>query len=459
MTPKEARWKFIRAVRMIIMQITLNRGTAEVEEEDQVLSFNSHIEGVDGVTIEQLTFDKKYFRAKRETRITQDVKNVLSLEQEDRTPAQLQLALHGLQSISSFAEYPLHIQEKLVRVAFFYNIPAKRVIIREGHNAEIFYFLITGSAAVTCSGVDPVSKEPTAKVVQILRKGECFGERELLHSIKRTHTITAEVPCELIAIEMEDFFDMFMGEGDHGKEMEHLKFLRILPFLKGWPVRKLNDHPQMGLFHYFKRGAVISTDSNQSDWLYIVKSGSCQVIKELSEARPGQQRRSSTILDPNMNEKFAPNGLNVGPKIDSRRRRSSVKEPDLSSLRVPSSLDDTRSRDGDKKVVFVQLDMLLPKDVFGLPFLCSEAGIIDARQPSLSLVSRGAEVIMLNKRFFLEHANQYVIRHLKEIVRPYPLQETLQEHLQAHTDWQHYKQQTLSTVVTGARRKSVTQPP
>jgi hypothetical protein len=93
----------------------------------------------------------------------------------------------------------------------------------------------------------------------------------------------------------------------------------------------------------------------------------------------------------------------------------------------------------------------------GLPFLCSEAGIIDAMQPSLSLVSRGSEVIMLNKRFFLENASQFVIRHLKDIVRPYPLQETLQEHLQAHTDWQHYKQQTLSDVVTGSRRKSLTQ--
>ncbi|XP_033643732.1 uncharacterized protein LOC117303625 [Asterias rubens] len=458
MTPKQARWKFIRAVRMIIMQITLNKATADVEEEDQILSFNSHSSGTDGTgTIEQLTFDKKYFRAKRETRITQDVKNFLSIEPEDRKPSQLKLALHGLQSISSFAEYPLHIQEKLVRVAFFYNIPAKRVIIRQGQKAEIFYFLITGSAVVTRSDADRITKEPCTKVIQILRKGECFGEPELLHNIKRTSTITAEVPCELIAIEMEDFFDMFMGDGDHGKEMEHIKFLRLLPLLKGWPVRKLNEHPQMGLFHFFKRGAVITKDSNNSDWIYIVKSGSCQVIKELSEARP-IQRRSSTCLDPNMNEKFAPNGLNVAPKIDNGRRRSSVNPLDMSNMKVPS-FDDTKSQNGDKKVVFVQLDMLLSKDVFGLPFLCSEAGITDAKQPSLSLVSRGAEVVMLSKRFFLEHANQFVIRHLKEIVRPYPMQETLQKHLQAHTDWQHFKQKTMSNAVTGVRRKSVTQPP
>ncbi len=156
------------------------------------------------------------------------------------------------------------------------SIPAKRVIIRQGQKAEIFYFLITGSgkncslfirlakviwsnqrgtwfvcksssnlmviinnnsgfiytaqprpdscptplphlpswikvtlkylispAAVTRSEADHITKEPCTKVIQILRKGECFGEPELLHNIKRTSTITAEVPCELIAIEME----------------------------------------------------------------------------------------------------------------------------------------------------------------------------------------------------------------------------------------------------------------
>ena len=40
---------------------------------------------------------------------------------------------------------------------------------------------------------------------------------------------------------------------------------------------------------------------------------------------------------------------------------------------------------------------------------------------------------MLNKKFFVEHASEFVQRHIKEIIRPYPLAETLQEHLQLHT--------------------------
>ena len=58
-------------------------------------------------------------------------------------------------------------------------------------------------AAVTHVEVNPMTGEPRSTVTHVLHKGECFGEKELLHNIKRTHTITAEVPCELIAIEME----------------------------------------------------------------------------------------------------------------------------------------------------------------------------------------------------------------------------------------------------------------
>ena len=65
---------------------------------------------------------------------------------------------------------------------------------------------------------------------------------------------------------------------------------------------------------------------------------------------------------------------------------------------------------------------------------------------------------MLNKRFFMEHANQAVKQHLKEIIRPYPMQETLQQHLQVHTDWQHYKTKTLSGVLQKGSRKSATTP-
>ena len=42
--------------------------------------------------------------------------------------------------------------------------------------------------------------------------------------------------------------------------------------MKHFSLGRLLEHPETCLFHFFKRGVVIVKDSNQSDWLYIVKS-------------------------------------------------------------------------------------------------------------------------------------------------------------------------------------------
>ena len=46
------------------------------------------------------------------------------------------------------------------------------------------------------------------------------------------------------------------------------------------------------LAHY-SRGKLLVTDSNQSDWIYIVKSGSLHVIKRLSTSLRSQPRRTT----------------------------------------------------------------------------------------------------------------------------------------------------------------------
>ena len=45
-----------------------------------------------------------------------------------------------------------------------------------------------------------------------------------------------------------------------------------LDFMKFFPLEALIEHPEACLFHFFKRGVVIVKDSNESEWLYIVKS-------------------------------------------------------------------------------------------------------------------------------------------------------------------------------------------
>lgn len=67
--------------------------------------------------------------------------------------------------------------------------------------------------------------------------------------------------------------------------------------MRGFPVETLMENPHFCLFHFFKRGIVIVNDSNQSDWLYIVKSGSCQVMKELKGVKASKQTDLTKSID------------------------------------------------------------------------------------------------------------------------------------------------------------------
>ena len=46
-------------------------------------------------------------------------------------------------------------------------------------------------------------EDPVTRVVNVFKRGDCFGETEILHNIPRQSTFTASTPCELLAIESE----------------------------------------------------------------------------------------------------------------------------------------------------------------------------------------------------------------------------------------------------------------
>ena len=74
-------------------------------------------------------------------------------------------------------------------------------------------------------------------------------------------------------------------------------------------------------------------------------------------------------------------------------------------------------------------------------------------QPSMSLVSNGAECILLSKKFFMDNCPQKRIDKLRIEVSPYPQEEQLQENLLTRLNWDSYKNHNLSTVLVNRRSK------
>ncbi|KAL8578475.1 hypothetical protein ACOMHN_028747 [Nucella lapillus] len=323
-TPGQIRRKFSQAIKAVMTIRRLAAIMIKKSEEPSAMlqTFTSATHPAhnfsENLRNQGLSFDPSYFKANKEISVSNEVKTILNLPPSSRSQEQIQTAMYGLQSLPSFAEYPLHMQEKLTKVAWYERVSPKRTIIRQGHYAENFYFILSGQAVVTLTIYDPKTKEPLPRTANFMRKGTSFGELALLHHSRRTATVTSHDTVQLLSIGREDFFDIFMSRQGNDDIPQHIKFVSQLDFMKGWPIERLLEHPEHCLLHFFKRNMVIVNDSKQSDWLYIVKSGSCQVLKQLRgvTARLGMRKQEDDR--PPLPLPLPHSGTSIGgPKVDT----------------------------------------------------------------------------------------------------------------------------------------------
>ena len=73
-----------------------------------------------------------------------------------------------------------------------------------------------------------------------------------MHGSQRSATVTCKDDVELLAVGREDFVNIFMHI-EQDKEPDHIRFLRTLDILDGWPVDRIPwDDPKICLFTYFR---------------------------------------------------------------------------------------------------------------------------------------------------------------------------------------------------------------
>jgi len=477
-------------------------------------------ESVPGVDCDGMVFDPNNFKAKREVHLSLEAIHILSLSPGSRTEEQLQTVLKALKtSVAAFGEYPLKMQRRLVSVGWYERFETKRVIIRQGHKAENFYFILSGTAVVTLLINDAKTKEERDTTVAVLGKGSSFGELALLHHKTRSATVLCKDDVSLLAVSREDFRDIFMSYED-GREPEHIRFLRSVPYLKDLPLQDLTTKHDVCIFHYFRRGVVIVKES-KTKWIYVVKSGSCRVLTHLSRKTAkfsrsvidqerqkavlpvipvddGDRRRAlftaagdrvrPTAWSPDLTraktepsftsqqdtdlslpaivgepEKFKKTAKNIAiativsalPKEGNEKEEQDQEELQRSNTKrtnntnktwrkmSPSDNKNGMSDPGQKgEQVVVQIELLKPKDQFGLSMV-----LFDSPAVKCHLVSNGAECVLIKKSWFLQHANEALLRKLRHQIPPYPSQAKLEQKMQDQANWDSFKSQTLNTLL------------
>ncbi|XP_052781786.1 uncharacterized protein LOC128218217 isoform X2 [Mya arenaria] len=539
------------------------------EADDELAPYIRRLHFHEDEATDDLLIDLSKFKANRQMRIPEKIKHILSKPQAERTEDELYHVVLGMRNLKSIAEYPNRMQRKFAQVGLYEKYESKRVVVRQGHPASAYYFILSGAVVVMV--MDEESKY--ARPVAHLYKGQTFGELAIINGTKRNSTVICKETCEFMSISAQDYHRILMAGGVKNiNDPDQEIFLRNLSCLSGWPLHLLPEHPSKSQFLYFKNKEVIVRDSLYSDWLIFVKSGSVQVLKKLKRVEPlewkkkkkpeamtDRQRRDVVIrrlewrrflpevgvplengeevellstgrpvpyqhpgpgsgdTTPRSQDtptKRAPQIPNLWPfKVDlseikpvqyldeyrthsslmhrarttdglqppgadgqggtlprvknrkgSRERSASIiKEEETELLGyqphirtiiedIDPSLKRKEEEAEDERNVnpeFVNVQTLLKGQVFGL------ADVVLGEQPSLSVVSGGADVLLLNKQFYLEHASEKLLRDMRNELCPYPSDEELQARLQVSVDWHHFRKATLcrSVEAVTARRQ------
>ncbi|XP_067661280.1 cyclic nucleotide-binding domain-containing protein 2-like [Haliotis asinina] len=494
-------YKFRRAVRTVIvlMKATVSSSQTPQRSERQAMSWTQvHDDvGTSRRAYERfgLTFDPSVFRANREAQLSTEAKAILSMDPGDRSEEQLHLALASLkQAVDAFGEFPIKMQRSLVRVGWYEHFERKRVIIRQGHVAENFYFILSGTAVVTILETNKQTREQYGHTVAMLKKGNSFGELALMHGSRRSATVTCKNDVELLAVGRQDFIDIFMNV-ETNKEPEHITFLRSVDTLRGWPLEVLpyND-PKTCIYTYFRRGVLLCKESNATDWIYVILTGSCRVLKSLYATKPTYEKNDYTeknkintdcarfgsvslpLSSRNTPEECVPRSLaksrhrRRNEKKTGRRRQAVtclpvitarsqedleksaedhvreldqiLKNDSLIDLfnEIPPRKKSSSNSDGQEKV-FVQIQKLGPKEIYGL-----EQAVFSmmGTTTNTSLVSDGAECVLINRKFFLHHLSESTAKRMRRMIQPIPSDDSLQQKLQTKANWEAFKALTVT---------------
>ncbi|XP_041350042.1 uncharacterized protein LOC121369190 [Gigantopelta aegis] len=227
-------------------------------------------------------FNPAHFKANTQMRMSHEVKQILTKPPEKRTEDEIHHAMIALRGLKLVAEYPVRMQRNLAQYGYFSSYGPRRFVIKENRRPEGFYFIIYGKVLVAV-----LQGSGYAKTVVELTAEHSFGELAIINGTRRQSSVITKTYTEILGISDEVYAKIFMVGGAKSiNDPDQERFLRSLNFLRGWPIELFEKYdPKNFTFSYFRRNTVIVRNSNFSDWIFIVKSGSITVLKKLIKVR------------------------------------------------------------------------------------------------------------------------------------------------------------------------------
>ncbi|CAF3722133.1 unnamed protein product [Adineta steineri] len=229
-------------------------------------------------------FNKSYFKT-RSFDILPIVRNFFKQPTGERNITNIDEIRRCLADIKPFSRLALPLQNHILQEAWYECYTEGRTIIRQGDCAACFYIILSGSACVTYKRIT----DNHIQIIDILDRGCTFGEKGLMTNSRQIFTITSKTKLELLVLWKDDFKAIYMGN-DRYCSADDLKFLKTnVPFLRNFPIDRLNEFPHAIQHCNFRLSEVITRDSRRMKHIFIVKTGSLEIWKRLDPDGPISQ--------------------------------------------------------------------------------------------------------------------------------------------------------------------------
>lgn len=156
--------------------------------------------------------------------ITPETRRILDKARNLYTMGDLEIVTRLCTRIKSFQKYAPALKKRLIECMQYSVYGAGRVIVKQGHPAKFFYFVINGTIQV-------FKTEKSAKIVLCeMNAGDSFGELAIINNVKRTASVSCKVTCEFFMIGAEDFLDVLKATNDEDTLNKHNFFKNISIF-------------------------------------------------------------------------------------------------------------------------------------------------------------------------------------------------------------------------------------
>ncbi|KAM5191473.1 cyclic nucleotide-binding domain-containing protein 2-like [Mantella aurantiaca] len=401
------------------------------------------------------------------------LKSLLSICPKQRTQEILRQIQLCLKKNRAFQGLQDKTQLEVCQYAIYQAYESKTLVIKQGHIPRECYIILSGSldsvADDTRSG-----KQSTTSLYEV-EEGDIVGDIALVTG-ERLISFVCKSDVELLVIDKEAF-NKILSAKVQGEYLSLCYFLRNLPLFSSWPSEKLNLLAHCSLRRNHRAGTTVVLDSSKSSFLVLIKSGKCQIAVHLTPDRPttapGSSRNYCSIVSrlptvPLLLEKkdnsSYPLERTVLPRTSysasyrtltnpmHMRSRPQTAGPSTFSLRYRSNLcesDCTEKRPNEKgrcsqqnvcttPARFISIGTLEQGGIFGLTETINKTSNLN-----FSLVSEGAECILIPSKLFLSEAPGKSLQVAQELVNGYPSEKKIRECYITLQNWSAYKEKLL----------------